>query len=265
MSKIMEIIENLAPTHIAEEWDNVGLLVGRRDADVSRVLVALDVLDAVIDEAIAQGAEAIITHHPPIFKPISRISDESPLGRRLLRLIENKICLYTAHTNLDATDGGINDMLFDIFQLQNKEYICETRPGVFLGRAGVLSEATTLLNFTESVKNTLGLSVVTYCGDGGAKVHKIGVIGGASAGADFFKGVLAAGCDTFVTGDVRFHAAQAAIDMGLSLVDATHYGGEVIFAESIAKYLQEKIGGVEIIVSKIDGQPFKTVSCGGGN
>ena len=257
MNKVIEVIENLAPTHIAEEWDNVGLLVGRRDADVSKVLVALDVLDEVIDEAIAHGAQAIITHHPPIFKPITRINDENPLGRRLLRLIENKICLYSAHTNLDATDGGINDMLFDILGLQNKEYICETRPNVFLGRAGVLSVPMILSGFAQAVKNTLGLNVATYCGDGDAKVHKVGIISGASAGTDFFKSALAAGCDTFVTGDIRFHTAQAAADMDLNLVDATHYGSEVIFADRFAKYLQEQISGIEIVVSKIDGQPFK--------
>jgi len=260
MSKIIETIENFAPTHIAEEWDNVGLLVGRHDADVSKVLVALDVLDEVIDEAIAQGAQAIITHHPPIFKPITRINDENPLGRRLLRLIENKICLHTAHTNLDATDGGINDMLFDILGLQNKEYICETRSGVFLGRAGIVSAPMTLSNFAQTVKNILGLGVATYCGDGDVKVHKVGIIGGASAGTGFFKGALAVGCDTFVTGDIKFHAAQAAMDIGLNLVDATHYGSEIIFVERFAKYLQGQIDDIEIITSKINGQPFKTVS-----
>lgn len=261
MNKIIEAIENLAPLHIAEEWDNVGLLAGWRNANVSKALIALDMLDDVIDEAIAHDAQAIITHHPPIFKPISRINDESPLGRRLLRLIENKICLYTAHTNLDATDGGINDMLFDMFGLQNKGHICEMRPGVFLGRAGILPESTILSNFAESVKNTLGLYVATYCGNSNAKVHKVGIISGASAGTSFFKDVVDAGCDTFITSDIKFHAAQAAMEMGLSLVDATHYASEVIFAERFAKYLRENVSGVEFIVSKVDGQPFKTVSC----
>ena len=263
LSKIIETIEVLAPAHFAEDGDNIGLLVGRRDAEVSKVLIALDLLDSVIDEAVAHNAQAIITHHPPIFRPISRISDESPLGRRLLRLIENKICLYCAHTNLDFTDGGINDMLFDILGLQNKEYICESRPGVFRGRAGILPAPITLSDFAQSIKNALGLDVAAFCGDGSAKVHKIGIIGGSSADADFFARVLAAGCDTFVTADIKLHAAQAALDMGLNLVDATHYGGEVIFAGRLAKYLQERVAGVEFIISKINGQPFKIVNSEG--
>ena len=264
MSQIMEIIEVLAPVNIAEEWDNAGFLVGRRDADVSKVLIALDALDDVIDEAATIGAQAIITHHPAIFRPINRITDESPLGRRLLRLIEGGICLYCAHTNLDAADGGINDMLFDIFGLVNKELICETKPGVFVGRAGVLPAPATLTDFAVTVKNTLGLQMAAYCGDGNAAVRKVGIIGG-SGNASFFAEMLAAGCDTFVTSDIKFHHAQAALEMGLNLVDATHYGGEVVFAEKLAEYLSQRIDGVEFVVSNINGQPFKTVCIGGQN
>jgi len=254
MSQIMDAIEEFAPLHLAEDWDNVGLLVGRRGADISKALVALDALDGVIEEAIVLGANAIITHHPLIYQPINRINDDSPLGCRLLRLTENNICLYCAHTNLDMADGGINDMLFEVFGLQNKEQMCA-------GRAGILPGQMTLSDFAIYVKNTLGLSVATYCGDGESEVRKVGIIGGSSANVDFFQAVLAAGCDTFVTADIKFAAAQAALDMGLSLVDATHYGSEVIFAERLAKYLESKIKDVDIIVSNVNGQIFNTISC----
>jgi len=263
MSQIIEIIEKLAPVETADERDNVGLLLGRRDADVPKALIALDALDAVIDEAVAIGAKAIITHHPAIYRPVNRITDETPLGRRLLRLAEAGICLYAAHTNLDAADGGINDMLFDAFGLVNKELICEIKPGVFLGRAGSLHVPTTLKNFTLTVKSALGLQSATYCGNGNDVVKKVGIIGGSAANDDFFAGVLAAGCDTFITADIRMHPAQAALEMGLNLVDATHYGSEVIFANKLAEYLCQRVQGVEFVVSNIDGQPFKTVCCGG--
>ncbi|MDR2184013.1 MAG: Nif3-like dinuclear metal center hexameric protein [Clostridiales bacterium] len=264
MSQIMEAIERLAPLDIAEDWDNVGLLVGRRDAHVSKALIALDALDAVIDEAAAMGAQAIITHHPAIFKPIDRITDETPAGRRLLRLAEGGICLYAAHTNLDAADGGINDMLFDIFGLLNREFICEGRPGIFAGRAGILPVPRTLAGFAATVKDTLCLDAASYCGNGNDTVRKVGIIGGASANPAFFAGVLAAGCDTFITSDIKLSAAQAALDMGLSLVDATHYGSEAVFAQKLADYLRQNISGAEFVVSTVDGQPFKTV-CIGGN
>jgi len=259
MNQIMEAIEKLAPLHIAEEWDNVGLLIGWREKYVSKVLIALDLLDAVVDEAVEMGADAVITHHPAILRPINRITDETALGRRLMYLIEGNICLYAAHTNLDATDGGINDILFDIFGLLNKELICETKSGVFVGRAGVLPAPMTLAGFALTVKNHLGLQIATYCGDGNATVSKVGVIGGSAANEGFFAGAIASGCDTFVTSDIKLHAAQAALDMGLNLVDATHYGSEVVFAERLAEYLRQRLDGVEFVVSKVNGQPFNTV------
>ena len=263
MRQIMDVIEEMAPIDTAEDWDNVGLLLGRRDAPVSKVLIALDALDAVVDEAVAIGAQAIITHHPAIFRPIDRITDESPLGRRLLRLAESGICLYCAHTNLDAADGGVNDMLFDIFGLLNKELICETKSGVFLGRAGNLPASTSLSDFAVTVKNTLGLETAAYCGNGNAAVSKVGIIGGGSANTDFFAAVLKAGCDTFITSDIKLSSAQAALDMGLNLVDATHYGGEVVFAKKLAEYLRGRLNGVEFAVSKVNGQPFKIADNGG--
>ncbi|MCL2573762.1 MAG: Nif3-like dinuclear metal center hexameric protein [Defluviitaleaceae bacterium] len=264
LSQIIEIIENLAPVDIAEEWDNVGLLVGRREATVSKVLLALDALDAVIDEAIEIGADAIITHHPIIFRPISQITNETPLGCRLLKLIEGGICLYSAHTNLDATEGGLNDTLFDILGLSNKEFICESKPSVFAGRAGTLSMPISLSDFAIIVKNVLSLDVATYCGNGDDIVHKVGIISGGSANREFFRGALAAGCDTFITSDIKLDVAQAALDMKLNLIDATHYGSEVIFAEELAKYLRERVSGVEFVASKINGQVFK-VAIGGKN
>jgi len=259
MSQIIEAIEKLAPIDIAEDWDNVGLLLGRREADISRVLIGLDALDAVVDEAIAIGAQAIITHHPAIFRPIDRITDETPLGRRLLRLAESGICLYAAHTNLDATIGGVNDMLFEIFGLLNKEFICESRPGVFAGRAGNLPAPMALASFAVIVKEHLNLDTATYCGDGDAVVRKVGIIGGGSANPAFFAGVAAAGCDTFVTSDIKLSAAQAALDMNLNLIDATHYGSEVIFAERLIKYLVPQFEGIDFAASKVNGQPFRTV------
>jgi len=259
MCRIIEVIEELAPISLSEEWDNVGLLVGRQDADISRALIALDVLDSVIDEALACGATAIISHHPLIFSPLNRINDANPLGKRLMRLIENGICVYAAHTNLDTAEGGINDMLFDTLGFTNKEHVCETRPGVFVGRAGTPSESITLSELAKLVQNKLGLSTATYCGLGDAKVSKIGLIAGSSANPDFFKGAIAAGCDTFITSDIKFAMAQAASDMGLNLIDATHYGSEALFAGKLVGYLAARLPNVEFIASEVDGQIFKTV------
>ena len=263
MFQIIDVMEQIAPRHLAEEWDNVGLLVGRADAEISTALIALDVLDAVIDEAIKHGANAIITHHPVIFSPISRINDASPAGRRLLRLIENKIAVYSAHTNLDAADGGVNDTLFDTLGLIQKEFICEGRPGVFGGRAGKLSVSMTLSQFAKHVQKCLRLDTISFCGDAHAGVNKIGIAAGGTANIDFFKAVKRAGCDTFVTSDIKFTMARAAADMGLNLVDATHFASENIFASALKGQLAVALPGLQLIVSQVDGQVFNTISIEG--
>jgi len=258
MSRIIEVMEELAPLHLVEDWDNAGFLAGRHDANIDKALIALDALDAVIDEALELNAKAIITHHPIIFYPVSRINNSSAEGKRLLRIIENGINVYCAHSNLDNAIGGINDMLFDIFELKDKELVCEGRPGVFAGRAGTPKEQIALKDFAKFIQGKLNLLSAVYCGPENSIVRKVGVISGGTAKMTFFKGMLAAGCDTFITSEIKLDKAQAAMDMNLNLVDATHYGGEVIFAPKLKEYLEPKLPGLELIVSQIDGQFIKT-------
>ena len=260
MSRIMEAMEAVAPAHLAEEWDNVGLLLGREDREISGALIALDVLDEIIDEALKLGANAIITHHPAIFSPINRINDASAAGRRLLRLIESKICVYSAHTNLDVAVGGINDVLFDTLSLVNKQHICEGKPGVFAGRAGFLQAPMTLAEFAKHTRRCLELKTISYCGAADAPVGKVGMVAGSSANIEFFTAAKATGCDTFVTSDIKFSMAQAAADMKLNLIDATHYASENIFANSLKRRLEALLPGLKLYVSDVDGQVFNTVS-----
>ncbi|MCL2855793.1 MAG: Nif3-like dinuclear metal center hexameric protein [Defluviitaleaceae bacterium] len=259
MQDIITALENLAPLHIAEDWDNVGLILGRRQTDVSKVLLALDATDEIVGEAIKLGCEAIITHHPPIFKPITRINDDNARGIRFLTLIERGMAVYACHTNLDSCIGGINDMLFDILELANKEYICESKPDVFAARAGLLTKGMTLEGFANFVKKRLNLPFASFVGDADAKVHKVGILGGAGSDIKFFRGALKAGCDTFVTADIRYIPALQAQDLGLNLVEATHYGSEIIFADGIKKYLGQHLPNLEVFVSNVNGQPFKGV------
>jgi len=258
MCKIIEAIEAVAPPQLAEAWDNIGLLVGYKDVEISTALIALDITDAVIDEALAIDANAVITHHPVIFKPINRINDGTAAGRRLLRLIENRICVFSAHTNLDVVEGGINDILFDALGLTEKESICETMPGVFAGRAGILAESLKLSEFAKHVQRCLGLDAARFCGDLDAPVGKVGLVAGSAANESFFAGAISAGCTTFVTSDIKFSAAQAALDMGLNLVDATHFGSENIFAENLKGRLSAVLPQCNFVVSNINGQVFNT-------
>jgi len=257
MKNIMDIMEKMAPTHMAEGFDNVGLIIGHEDVIVSRLLLALDATDAVVDEAIKLGCQAIITHHPIIWSPLKTITSQNPQGKRLLKLIENGISVYASHTNLDACEGGVNDMLFDILELRHKEMVSERQLSVYLGRAGKPYQPLPLAKFAAFVKDKLKVDTTTYCGDPNATVHKVGIIGGSAANEGFFADMLAAGCDTFITADIKYSAALLAADMGLNLIEATHYGSEIIFAKGLKPYLLANLPNVEVFVSKVDGQPFR--------
>jgi len=259
MQEIMTVLEGLAPIALAEDWDNVGLILGRKTTDVSRILLALDATEEIVDEAIKLDCQAIITHHPPIFKPITRINDDNARGIRFLTLIERGMAVYACHTNLDSCDGGINDMLCGIFGLTNVEGFHETKPEVFAARAGVLPVEMRLEEFADFVKTKLNLSLANYVGDCNAKVRKVGVLGGAGADMKFFRTAVKAGCDTFVTSDIRYMPAIQAQDLGLNLIEATHYGSEIIFADGIKKLLNKHLSSLEVIVSSVNGQPFKGV------
>ena len=255
-------MEKLAPPDLAEDWDNVGFLLGRRQKTVSRILVALDAIDEVIEEAVGLNADMIITHHPILFKPIDRITDDNPLGKRLLRVLEQGIAVYAAHTNLDTAWGGTNDALAACLGLRNVEPILllDEAPSMGLGRKGILPKKTTLDALSVMVKERLSLPAVRYVGDGKQKVQTVGICTGSASGLKYFTGAVAAGCEVYITGDIRFHEAQDALSMGLPLIDATHYASEAVVIPCLVDGLRDAFGpAVVVTASAVDGQVFRHV------
>lgn len=254
---MIRIAEGLYPPELAASWDNSGFLVGRLDAQVESILFSLDVTDAVIDEALSIGAQLIISHHPIIFKPISHITDTTPLGAKLLRLTENCIAAYAMHTNLDAGEGGTNDTLANALELDSVELMGEPPS---MGRVGILKKAETLSTFGERVKQACGLRTIRVFGDPDSIVSRVGIVTGSGSNPALFSDAKRLGCDVYVTGDIKFHEAQEAHDMGLALVDATHYASEVIALEQLSKSLNEGFAreGFEIktYISNVNGQVF---------
>src|SRR5690625_2046805 len=122
-SDVFHVIESWAPKNLAYDWDNVGLQVGSYNRPVKRVMITLDVLESVVDEAIAKKTDLIIAHHPLLFKSLKQINIDTPVGRTIYKLIENNITVYAAHTNLDIAQGGVNDMLFDQLKINPKDYL----------------------------------------------------------------------------------------------------------------------------------------------
>jgi len=361
-------IEELAPPHWAESWDNVGLQVGDPAAAVQRVLVALELTDPVLEEAERLGCDLVVVHHPPIFRPLRALRFDNRPARRLLRLIRGGMALYAAHTNLDQAPGMTNDTLaaaagltdFEVLKqageeryvklvvfvprghedavrdalanagaghIGNYSHCTFQAPGIgtflplqgsnpFLGQQGKLERAEefrletivpesaveravqamiaahpyeevaydlyplsnpgktrghgrigrlarplTLTQLAERLKAGLHTPVVRIAGDPDRLITTVAV--GAGSGADLIRPAASRGADVLVTGDVRYHEAQDALDLGLALVDVGHYNSEAGAVAPLAAYLRERLAAdghaVEVVESQAGRDPFQFV------
>ena len=261
IQKIIDIMEEIAPSKLALDWDNTGFLVGDSDANVEHVLVALDIDMRVIEEAINLGVQLIISHHPIIFKGIKHVNNQTHTGLFITRLIQNGIAAFAAHTNYDIVPRGINDSLFDILQLQDKQMLDITGSEHCLGRVGTVKEPVTLEEYSRFVANALNVDILRYVGDPNAIVKRVAVCGGASSEIQMFELALKKGADLYITGDIRYHEAQTAYFLGLNLIDATHYATEQVGMVALAKELKNRLSdsGVQVSLSKTNFQFFKGI------
>jgi dinuclear metal center YbgI/SA1388 family protein len=247
VADILKFMETIAPKYMKMDWDNVGLLCGSRSTPVSKVVVALDPFEHVCQEAADWGAELIVTHHPLIFQAMKSITDETSIGRGIMLLCRNGISAINAHTNLDQAPGGVNDVLAQTLGLKNIQIIDPTgEPAYGLLRCGEVNEQS-LDSFLEHVKNALGCRGLRYV-DGGKPVRKVAVGGGSCAGA--MLDALDAGCDTFVTSDIKYNQFWDASDLGLNLIDAGHFPTENPVVAVLAEKLQHAFPDVEVKISE---------------
>jgi dinuclear metal center YbgI/SA1388 family protein len=235
--KVREIaaaIESFAPLSLQESYDNAGLIVGRPDDEVHKALLAVDVTEEVLQEAVEEGCDMIITHHPAIFKKLKRVVDNDWQQDLLLTLMENGIAVYSAHTNLDCVSTGVNDVLAKLLKLEDADILDDSNG---LGRIGCV-EKMTLTDYAQFVKTALKADYVIV-GDAGKQVHKVAVCGGA--GSDLIDLALAKGADTLVTGDVKYHSAQQAVFSGLNIIDAGHQPTELPVLDKLADRLSMRL------------------------
>ena len=251
VADILKFVESFAPAYMKESWDNVGLLCGSKTAKVTKVLVALDPFEGVCQEAADWGAELIVTHHPLIFKPMSNITDATSVGRAVLQLCAHGISAINAHTNLDCAPGGVNDVLAATLDLENTEVIRPTgtdEDGTPYGllRCGDVPEQA-LEVFLPHVKQVLGCEGLRYV-SGNKPVRKVAVGGGSCAGA--MLDALDAGCDTFVTADVRYNQFWDAHDLGLNLIDAGHFCTENPVVAVLARKIAAAFPEIQVKISE---------------
>ena len=251
VNDILTFMETLAPTHMKMSWDNVGLLCGSRKAEVKKILVALDPFEGVCREAESWGADVIVTHHPIIFQPLKNVTDDTSIGRSIQLLCRTGISAINAHTNLDCVPGGVNDRLAHKLGLADVKVVNpmgETPDGEPWGllRKGTVEEQP-LEKFLAVVKQNLGCEGLRYV-DGGKPVRNVAVGGGACAGE--MLEAFEAGCDTFVTSDVKYNQFWDARDMGLNLIDAGHFYTENPVTEYLAEKLREAFPEAEVKISE---------------
>ena len=248
---VYEFLQEKAPFELQESFDNAGFLVGREGAQVSKILVTLDITEQVVEEAADQGAQLIVAHHPVIFGSVHSVTDRTVTGRVLLSLAEHGIAAICAHTNLDAVEDGVNDALAlrlgltDIGQLK-QEGVDNQGRAYGIGRVGLVSEQP-LYDFAMGVKRLLGSNGLRLV-DGGRPVRKVAVGGGACA--DLLDDVLAKGCDTFVTSDVKYNYFLDAKAQGLNLIDAGHFPTEDVVCPVLLDWLAERFPQISVSISK---------------
>ena len=243
VNDILTFVETLAPRELKMDWDNVGLNCGSRSTPVKKVLVALDPFEHVCAEAANWGADLLVTHHPLIFRPIPMVTDEAAITRGLMELVRHNISHICAHTNLDCAPGGVNDTLAAVLGLKNVEPF-----GAYGGmmRCGEVP-AQRLEDFLAFVKETLNCDVLRYC-DGGKPVQKVAVGGGACS--DGLYDAILAGCDTFITSDVKYNNFWDAKEQGLSMIDAGHFCTENPVVAMLAEKIATAFPEVEVKISE---------------
>lgn len=253
LHELITTFEEYYPKHLAYDWDNVGLQIGSRNLEVSKVMITLDVTQDVVLEAIERNANVIIAHHPLIFRGIKNINTDEALGRIIELLIKHKISLYIAHTNFDISNFGLNKFLADELELQNQEILDYTTEFEGLGRVGDLLVKTPIKEFIYSIKELFDLESVKLVGNT-KEVQKIAICGGS--GSDLIHAAKQKKADIYISGDITYHHALDARAMGLTVLDVGHHI-ESFTMTSLQLFLNEKVTGVEFVVSKTNTNPYK--------
>lgn len=247
------------PPAWAAEWDNVGLLLGDADLEISSVMTCLTLTPDVAAEAIEEEAGLIITHHPIFFRPVNRITAGNAEGRMVWELAQSGIAVYAPHTAFDNAHGGINQQLAETFGLKDIQPLRppEHEDAIGEGRFGTLSRTTTLLKFAERVREQFPPATVQYTGDPKRKVKRVGIACGSAA--EFLRDSAKHQCDALLTGEARFHASLEAQTREIGLVLMGHYASERPGVEQLARDLAARHEDLNVWASRVERDPLVTV------
>ncbi|MBX3439535.1 MAG: Nif3-like dinuclear metal center hexameric protein [Planctomycetaceae bacterium] len=265
LREVIAYLKEFAPLQLAEDWDNVGLLVGDERSTVERVMTCLTLTPDVADEAIARRIDLVVTHHPLLFRPVQRLTSDTPEGDLLLRLIRSGVAVYSPHTAFDSAAVGINQSLAESLGLTDiqglRPHICEddqdavAQPAIGAGRQGRLPQAEPLRAFVERVKRALSISCLQFVGDELQSIAHVAVACGSAA--EFLPDARRLSCDVLLTGEARFHACLEARTLGPAMVLAGHYATERPAVERLARHIAARFPGLDCGSSESERDPIE--------
>ncbi len=261
---IEDIMEKFAPVVLKEDYDNVGLMVGDSESQVTKILIALDCTMDVISEAVETGCNFILTHHPLLFVKPKTITRDTLAGKKIMELVLNGINVYASHTNLDSAKGGLNDIATEILGYKKFEIIEPSKKydvNAGIGRIVSLDDPITLGELCEKVKKAYRVEFIRCVGKQKDLIKTIAIINGS--GEDFFEASVKVGADCIITGDTKYHHVNDLKEENIALIDAGHFATEwipfQIFSEKLKKQLIEYGYDNEVIISQISQDPYKTM------
>ena len=255
--KIWEItdeIERFAPLSLQESYDNCGYMCGSRENEINGILLAIDITEAVVDEAISLGCNLIISHHPLIFRGIKSLSTDNYINRTLIKAIRNNMTIYAAHTNMDSTQNGVSKVMADKLNLINTRPLVTPQPGADygLGIIGELATETKTVNFLQFVKETFNCKVVKHSAICKETVKRVALCGGA--GAEFIEKAIGESADIYITGDIKHHDWYRA-ENRVIIADIGHYESEQYTKQLFYNIVSKKITNFAVRYSKADSNP----------
>jgi dinuclear metal center YbgI/SA1388 family protein len=259
---VTDILETLAPLSWAEDFDNVGLLVGDKNMEVSGVLVCLDSLENVVDEAINKNCNMIVSFHPIIFSGLKKLNREGYVSQVAIKAIQNNIAIYSMHTALDNAVLGVNYEICQRLGLEqievlmpNEEITPKDPNGTLgMGRTGVLKNPLSEAAFLHLLKESFGTPCIRHSVFRGRDIKKIAVIGGS--GAFGIEAAKIAKADVFVTADLKYHDFFKA-ENNILLIDIGHYESEQFTKNLLVGFLTKKIANFAIALSESNTNPVK--------
>lgn len=257
VASVAEFLNQLAPVRLAADWDNVGLLAGDPQSPVQRVMTCLTITPASAREAVDQGAELIVSHHPLPFHPFKKLTTDQTPTRILWELIRAGVSIYSPHTGFDSAEEGINQAIARELGLTRISALIPhptspAEPGS--GRTGQ-REPLNLADLIELVKQQFQLNNLQFVGDLNSRCAHIGI--GCGSGGSFLPAAIQAGCDTFVTGEASFHTCLEAQARNVSLILMGHYASERFAIERLAGQLELKFPQLKVWASQCETDPVQ--------